>query len=82
MAWHLKLKRVVFGGMLLSLLLLFCACVTYLPRDEGKTQHTTAKTENPTEVTEEQTLPQTETSPSTDTDGFPNLPQDDQTKRY
>lgn len=76
-------------AVLTVLLLMFSlsACITYLPRGDGTdTEETQPVTETEASAEETESEKNTETSRETgietDAKGFPNLPEDDLTKRY
>ncbi len=75
---------------ILLLLLLFCGCVHYLPREEGSSSGTAQETTTPVGTvvtTVPRPLPSDTTAaedpPVSEADtGFPNEPESDATKRY
>ena len=81
MAGHLKIVRRFAMLMALLLSISLSACITYLPREEGSgTGGTQSETETESEA--EETDNATDKGIETDSKGFPNQPEDDQTKRY
>ena len=86
MVGHLMRIRWFAVAAALLLMLSLCACVTYVPREEGTlggaSQENTESESTPDteDVTESDTEGATQTE--TDSKGFPNLPEDGQTKRY
>ena len=63
------------------LLLSLSACITYVPREDG-TDATDVSDSMVASTESEKTPDGTVTEIETDSKGFPNLPEDDQTKRY
>ena len=89
MAGYLRQNRILAVLTVLLLLLCFCSCFTYVPRDGGTVERgTQAGTQAESTAKETETHAETDTDArdeggvETDSKGFPNLPEDDQTKRY
>ena len=82
MVGYLKHTQLLSALTLLLRLLSLSACVHFISRDEGSGEGGETVTESFAADTEGASEPDTDTGVETDSQGFPNLPEDDQTKRY
>jgi hypothetical protein len=88
MAGYLKYTRHLAMLTVLSLLLSLSACITFVPaenpNDTGDAQTAEVTEKSTVDEAESEKTPDggTDNGIETDSKGFPNLPEDDQTKRY
>ena len=89
MVGNLKLVRLLSTLTLSLLLLVLPACIRYVPREEGtdtagRQEESVTESVAPDIEDGKDTEPEQSTDDAIETDskGFSNLPQDDQTKRY